>query len=283
MNDQDNVRRVAPERLSTARDMAHKAVQLVSKAARANLAPVPDDSHSNLGWDRKRGAFLSQPIVGMNGAYFIGFAVSDFELIFICDGEKIATRKLAGGTDADAAEWLDAQLANTGLEPTASTTLPYDLPASVEQISTYAIDGIAEDLNVLASWFKLAEKVLAAFAENYREIEPGPSPLRCWPHHFDLATDVSLEEGDFETARRVGVGISPGDESYDEPYFYISPSPHLNLDSLPQLTAPGHWHTQGFVGAIATATEVLSVSNISNELPLFIDDAFTIGRKALGI
>ena len=87
MNDQDNVRRVAPERLSTARDMAHKAVQLVSKAARANLAPVPDDSHSNLGWDRKRGAFLSQPIVGMNGAYFIGIAVSDFELIFICDAE----------------------------------------------------------------------------------------------------------------------------------------------------------------------------------------------------
>ena len=88
--------------------------------------------------------------------------------------------------------------------------------------------------------------------------------------------------GDFGTARAVEVGISPGDESYGEPYFYISPSPQLNIDNLPHLPTPGHWHTKGFVGAIATATEVLSMSNISNELPLFIDDAFTIGRKALG-
>ena len=179
MNDTDNVRRVAPERLSTARDLAHKAVQMVSKAARANLAPVPDDSHSNLGWDRKRGAFLSQPIAGMNGAYFIGFAVSDFELIFTCDGDKIATRCIAGDTDADAADWLDAQLANTGLEPTASTTLPYDLPASVERIGTYEIGAISEDLKALTSWFMLADKVLVAFAEKYRDLEPGPGPLRC--------------------------------------------------------------------------------------------------------
>lgn len=283
MNDQDNVRRIAPAGLSAARDLAHKAVQLVTKAARANLASASDDSHSNLGWDRKRGAFLSQPIVGKNGTTFIGLVVSGFELIVVRDGQVIATRKLAGDTDADAAAWLDTQLSNNCLEPAISTTLPYDLPASVEKISTYVLDGVAVELEALASWYMLADKVLAATAEKYAHLRPGPSPVRCWPHHFDIASYVGLEEGEFETARGIGVGMSPGDSTYGEPYFYINPWPHLSPDSLPQLPAPGHWHTQGFVGAIASASEVLSLSDIDKELPIFTVAAIAIGRTMLGV
>lgn len=283
MNNQDNVRQIAPARLGMARDLTHKAVQLVTKAARANLAPASDDSHSNLGWDRERGAFVSQPMAGKHGTHFVGFAVSDFELTIVRDGQEIATRRLVGDTDADAADWLDAQLVNTGLEPTASTTLPYDLPASVERIGTYTFDGVAEELGVLASWYMLADRVLSDFAAKNGELNPGPSPVRCWPHHFDIATYVGLEKGDFETARGIGIGMSPGDESYGEPYFYINPWPQLGPDGLPSLPAPGHWHRDGFVGAIATATEVFSLSDISKELPLFIDAAFVIGRKALAV
>ena len=282
MSDQDNVRRIAPARLNTARDLAHKAVQLVTKAARANLTPAPDDSHSNLGWDRKRGAFLSQPIMDKNGTTFIGFAISGFELIVIRDGHEIATRNLAGVADADASGWLDTQLTDIGLEPTGSTTLPYDLPASAGRIDIYTVDGVAEDLAVLASWYMLADEVLTASAEKLTHLHPGPSAVRCWPHHFDIATYVSLEEGDFETARGIGVGMSPGDGTYGEPYFYVNPWPHLSPDTLPQLPAPGHWHTQDFVGAIATASEVLSLSDVDKELPHFADAAIAIGRTMLG-
>jgi len=282
MGDLDNLRRIAPARLNTARDLAHKAVQLVTKAARANLAAAPDDSHSNLGWDGKRGAFRSQPIVGRNGTIVSGFAVSAFELIVIGDGREIATHKLAGVADADAAEWLDIQLADAGLEPTNATTLPYDLPASVERIDTYALDGVGEALEVLASWYTLADEVLEASAEKLNDVHPGPSAVRCWPHHFDIATYISLEDGDFETARGIGIGMSPGDDTYGEPYFYINPWPHLSPDALPQLPAPGHWHTQGFVGAIATASEVLSLSDIDKDLPRFADAAVAIGRTMLG-
>lgn len=282
MNDENSLRRVSPERLSRARDLTHKAAQLVTKAARANLAPLPDDSHSNLTWDRDRGAFLSQPIVGGDGPYFVGLAVSGLELIVVRDGREIAARKLAGDTDNDATDWLDAQLAAAGLAPIASTSLPYDLPSSVERISAYELDGGADDLAVLASWYRLADELLSAFAERNQDLKPGPSPVRCWPHHFDIATYVGLEKGGGETARGIGIGMSPGDESYDEPYFYINPWPHPDPDGLPQLPPPGHWHTQGFVGAIATATEILSLSTISGELPLFISAAFATGRKILG-
>ena len=40
----------APTELAEARELCHTAAQWGSKAARANLAPKADDSHSNLGW-----------------------------------------------------------------------------------------------------------------------------------------------------------------------------------------------------------------------------------------
>ncbi|MDH3233508.1 MAG: hypothetical protein OEQ29_08265 [Alphaproteobacteria bacterium] len=254
----------------------------MTKAARANLPAAPDDSHSNLGWDRRRWAFLTQPIPGTNGTIAIGFAVASFELFLVRDGRETAACKLAGLADADAASWLDTELAKTDLQPISAATLPYDLPASVEQISTYTLDGVTEELEVLASWYSLADRVLQALVEKHSDVHPGPSPVRCWPHHFDIATYISLEEGDFETARGIGVGMSPGDDTYGEPYFYVNPWPHLSPDTLPELPAPGHWHTQGFVGAIATASEVRSLSDIDKELPLFADAAVAIGRTMLG-
>src|SRR6267142_868339 len=47
---------------------------------------------------------------------------------------------------------------------------------------------------------------------------PGPGPLLCGPHHFDLAMLVRLDAGASESARSVGVGVSPGDEFYAQPY-----------------------------------------------------------------
>ena len=161
--------------------------------------------------------------------------------------------------------------------------LPYDLPASVAGIEVYSTDGLGDALAALSAWFSLADAQLADFAAAQARLLPGPSPVRCWPHHFDIATYVGLGAGDAETARGIGVGMSPGDESYGQPYFYINPWPHLDAASLPELPPPGHWHTQGFVGAIATAEKVLSLSDIETELPTFIAAAFAIGRKKLGV
>ena len=52
----------SPTALVRARNLTHHAVQWVSKAARANLEAVADDSHAGLFWNTERGAFLSQPL-----------------------------------------------------------------------------------------------------------------------------------------------------------------------------------------------------------------------------
>ena len=283
MTDIDIIRRVAAADLGPARDLAHRAVQLISKAVRANLAAADDDSHANLGWDAERGAFTAHPLAGRNGALVAAVSVADLSLRLIDDGHEMARYALAGRADEEAVAWLDGQLRDRGLQPAAGVTLPYDLPGTVAAVDRYDSDGRSDDLAALAAWYALAHEGLAGFAGRIGDVTLGPSPVRCWPHHFDIATYVGLEAGDAETARGVGVGMTPGDDSYDEPYFYINAWPHLGADDLPPAPSPAHWHTQGFVGIIATAGEMLAMRDIAADLGPFLDAAFDQSRRLLGL
>lgn len=278
---ENELRRCAPETLSSARAIGHKAAQFATKAARANLPAEPDDSQSNLGWDGSLNGFLSQPLGSQGAPYFVGVLLSPLKLTFVKGDQPVAALDLGNVSESAAAEWLDTQLEQVGLKPSSAVTLPYELPPEVAEIETFHSGAEAATLTALAAWFDLAHSLLSEFAAGKASMSPGPSPVRCWPHHFDIATYVGLEVGDFETAKGIGVGMSPGDESYDQPYFYINPWPHLDPKELPDPPAPGHWHTDGFVGAIATAQEVLSLSDIAGKLPLFLERGFAIGHEKI--
>ncbi len=276
------IRRCAPKDLGRARAMGHKIIQFVTRAARANLPAEPDDSHSNIGWSSSLKSFLSQPFKGNGSATFIGASISPLSIGVFRDAQIVAALPLENTTEGDAAAWLDTELQQLGLNPASSVTLPYELPKHVADTRTFSSGADSAALSTLSAWFDLAHSLLSEFAVANAQLSPGPSPVRCWPHHFDIATYVSLEAGDFESAKAIGVGMSPGDENYDQPYFYINPWPHLDAAELPELPVPGHWHSEGFVGAIATADEILSSSEIRETLARFVAGAFSIGRKRLG-
>ena len=96
------------------------------------------------------------------------------------------------------------------LAPGASLGAPpvVRVAADVAAIGSYALAPAAHGLHALAAWYGLADAVLTEVAARHKDIHPGPSAVRCWPHHFDIATYVALEEGDFEVARGVGIGLS---------------------------------------------------------------------------
>jgi hypothetical protein len=75
--------------------------------------------------------------------------------------------------------------------------------------------------------------------------------------------------------------MSPGDAYYPQPYFYISPWPAPPVDGLPRLPVPGHWHTLGFVAAVATGEELLSMPEPRAGMRRFIDAAIAIARGLL--
>ncbi len=262
----------SPETLASARNVAHAAAQFLYRAAVANVAPMPAYEHTNLGWNVGKRAFQTH---ALNDAGLM--AELRLDPLTLCLGD--AELPLAGISSADALEWLDDRLGAQELNPASATKVTYDLPDEVSAMATFWND---DGLPTLAAWFELAAVSLQAQADQISDINPGPSAVRCWPHHFDIATYVSLEAGNAEEARGIGVGMSPGDSSYAEPYFYLNAWPHLDQKHLTTPVLPGHWHTEGFVGSIATATEILSLADPEAATAEFLQESFAISRSALG-
>ena len=110
----------------------------------------------------------------------------------------------------------------------------------------------------LAAWFSNAELLLDKIRKQLSGRKLVASPVCCWPHHFDLAILTTLPKRAAEATGYVGVGLSPGDEYYDEPYFYVSVYPKPDPSTLPTLPMFGHWHTHEFMAAVAPAHKIVA-------------------------
>jgi len=145
-----------------------------------------------------------------------------------------------------------------------------------ESAAVYAAAELAEFLRVLAVWYSNANAVLGAMRLDIIGRIPDVPPVRCWPHHFDLDTLITVAPG-----RTTGVGFSPGDDFYDAPYFYVSLYPGPDVASLPRLPAIGHWHAKPFTAAIATARRIVEAGDQKREVEAFLHDAVEIAIKVL--
>ena len=267
------LRNPEPTALAAARALAHRAVQWPARAARANLDPTPDDSHASLAWDPDMAALLSQPL---DGGVRVGLHVAVLELVF-AKGSRSEIFALTGKPETEAGDWLDGKLAAAGLKPASATKLPYEMPP--------ALFGRAADeaprLAALGVWFAAGAELLEELRRKHQHFKPGPSPVRCWPHHFDVAILVALDEG--QAARSIGIGVSPGDDYYAQPYLYLSPYPKPDTNDLPQLPPGGRWHTRDFFGAVATGTDILALPEPRAGLVKIVDAAFEESLRRLHV
>jgi hypothetical protein len=272
----------APTALVKARTLAHHAAQWATRAARANLQAAPDDSHSILTWDGERSALFSQPLpadgANVRVGLRIGLGTAGPALIILRGDIVLDTYELAGRRDSMVGVWLDSALRALGLKPASGVTLPYTIPShAVARGSVYNFSGEAEAFAELARWMAAAVDLLEDVRRGLPAALPDADTPRCWPHHFDIATLLRLDTAD-GTARSIGIGVSPGDHYYAQPYVYVSPSPHPNAAQLPVLPPPGHWHTQGFVGAVATGDEILALAERRTGIFAFVRGACETGH-----
>jgi len=273
--------RKAPTTLVRARNFAHHAAQWVGKAARANLEAVPDDSHASFEWDAAHGALFSQPLPAAGADVRVGLRVGGLALVIMRSGVVLDTFELAGRRDSLIGVWLDSALRALGLKPASDiAALPYSMSAhSVVRGGAYSCSGEAEAFDELARWYGAAADLLGEVRTSLVDVQPGP--VYCWPHHFDIATLVRIDHGDAGTAQSIGMGFSPGDVHYPQPYAYVTPWPHFKPEDMDFLPPPGHWHTQGFVGAVVTGEEILMMEDRRSGLLEFMSAAFNIGRIRL--
>jgi len=256
-----------PAALTSARLEAHHAVQLVGQVGTTWLTHDAAFQYGNLSWDPARGVFVGREVEGLHGALHL-----ESLTWWVLRGEEVLARKPAiGATVAEGAAWFRETLVAAGLPDRPLQAEEWDLPAHAVQQGA-AFEG-AGDRAALARWFDAALALLAP-------ISSAGSELRCWPHHFDLATLITVEaHEDPHQAKTIGVGFSPGDGGIDEPYLYVTPWPYPP-EPWPSPALPdGSWNPEGWFGAVLRASDV--ADRDADRLRAFADAAIEACRSIL--
>lgn len=230
------------EELVEARLQVHHAAQFAAAFGISYLPAQSDDSHTNMEWLDRHGALASNHTGTPDTR--IAVRLHPFALLVLdADDAIVDSRMLDGVILADALRWVQAQLARRGFEPTR-----YTLKRHYEIPHHRVADGAAFDavtsqhqFEELARWYSNASWVL----EQLVAATPNASQVRCWPHHFDIATLLEVAPG-----KTISVGMEPGDDYWREPYFYasMSPAPPANVPR-PELAGDGVWNTRDWIGA----------------------------------
>jgi hypothetical protein len=269
-----NVGDVPPRQLHDARLQVHHAAQVAVAATIAYLPHASDDSHTSLGWSRAHRGLVTHPIAGFRVVVLpatLSLAIAD-------DQDQLTSSfDLSGRTVADAYDWLGTEVSHRGLNRSKLTPKKhYEIPAHLVASGGQFALGDGRAFVDLERWWMASEPILEHLVKTVR----GASAVRCWPHHFDIATLISVAP-----SKTIGVGLSPGDEFYDEPYFYVGPYPYPPLDALPPL-ASGHWHTSPWLGAVLTGSEIVAHASAHDRYALvsgYIDSAIGACRSAMGV
>ena len=255
------VGRVLPSTLSDARLQLHWAAQLVSAPGHTLLPVEVDYSHTNLEWDPSLGV-LKGRAVGSEPLY-AALAFEGLDLL-VLGAEREHSLGLAGRSMEQALAWLAQKIC----DDSDGLKLPeHDMPQHpLGEGAAFSDAGREEERAELAAWFANATTLIRELVAE----EPNASPVRCWPHHFDVASSITLDPGQTaQSARSIGVGLSPGDGSYDQPYFYVTPWPYPETDKLPSLPVGVEWHTEGWTGAVLTAEKVISTPHDEREVTVW--------------
>jgi hypothetical protein len=251
--------------LENARKQIHQAAQLPAIAGRCLNPEDRGDVYAALSWDKKQSRLTSHPLEASR--FRAALSISTFDLVIINKkDESVIHFNLKSKTYDEAFSWLTENLRQLGFDSNRlNKKLPYQIPeyptAKGEPFNHTNPAAFAE----LQKYYTNAVFILETISKKEKDV----SQVRCWPHHFDIATLITIEKNsDPEKTKTIGVGLSPGDESYNEPYFYISPWPYPeNKDNLPKPNY-GHWYNQGWFGGVLTASEIIRQKDKSEQLKI---------------
>lgn len=284
MNDIDpwiGLAAVQPSALADATLELHWATQILAAAGQTFAEPQEDDSHRAMVWDGRLRGFLGAPFA--DGYPFrLGLRVEDLTLQII-DRTDAALGELALGglTLEDGYVWLRTGLSQymggTGPVIERPDFAPPEHPAG--EGSRFSEDNSAERA-ALAALYGGA----AALLDELTAATPGSSPVRCWPHHFDIATLVRVRDAQGEDpARTVGVGMAPMGGTYEGWYWYVTPWPYPPPEALPALRPPASWHTEGWTGAVLRGSDVVAMPERERRarVAAFLEEASRAAKSLL--
>ncbi len=278
----DQLGAVAPRSLTDARLQLHWAAQVAAAVGHTFGTPRPDDSQSSFEWQSARRILVGQP-VGPAPPVRAALRPSDLTLLLAdVSGAQLAASRLAGMTLDQTYAWMERALAKEaqGLPGSSLERRDYEMPA--HDVADGGAFGAPDPaFEELGRWYSMAATLLAQL----RAEGPNVSPVRCWPHHFDIGVLLAIDPESTPNARSIGVGLSPGDGSYSEPYWYVNLWPVPERAEFPPLDL-GHWHADGWRGAVLTGTELVAGARDggaqAQATRAFLQSAIEAARTVLG-
>lgn len=130
-------------------------------------------------------------------------------------------------------------------------------PTTATESDSPPLGDVDEDLRISAETVAFLDRwwgTVTAALEQLRadDASVDPSRVQLWPGHFDPA----IEAGDEN--RRASIGGSPGDDSSDEPYLYVSAwwPDRLTIDN-----SDGFWNAEGYTGALLPLSELAGAND----------------------
>ena len=233
----------------------HYAIQPIASCGEKFAPPKADFSHTSLSYEPNAGSFRGAYL--KNTEKYVGFDIDGFSL-FISDqnGNHISEKVLFGLTLQESFDWLASELQRLGFSDAEIEFPKYpEFPEHLlKKDSTRFSDQVRKEINLLHKYYRGSYFLFKKF-EQSREIQ---EPIIVWPHHFDMAFLKKLTKDNEKEGLSIGVGFSPGDEHYNEPYWYVSPWPYPEDNSvLKPLNSPGFWHTKGFVSCILKSSSII--------------------------
>lgn len=243
--------------LRDTRQQLHWAAQLVSALGTTLCEPKADDSHTNLEWLEDELGLAGRVIPGPEPLRAL-LRFPDVSLVLLREGdegrEHLAELTLAGKGVDEALAWLSARVGELLGRAIELARPDHAMPEHrVDPRGEAAVFGAYVDhaLVELTRWYQNGDRALRELAAQ----EPRAGEVRCWPHDFDIATRIVVERtAEGEVRRSLGVGMTPGDGSYADAYWYVTPWPYPKQPELAPLAGGGIWHREDWVGAVLTAT-----------------------------
>lgn len=263
---------ITRESLSAARLQAHYGALVLASTAHSLLEHRQDDSHTNLGVDVRTGSLITRSLDAESGVA-LALDLPAWQFVLRRGSVRLTAVDVAGLTLDASMEWVASQLRDVLTSRVLIERRQFpDFPESPimggEAFAEPASGARAE----LARWFGNGLGLFQTLDE------PGWDDARVWPHHFDLGMLRTEVEGQ---DKMIGLGLSPGDEHHDQPYFYCSPYPAPGSTAdLPNLGV-GEWQTDGFVSAIVKGETLAAAPSQGEAATAYLRDALRACRELL--
>ncbi len=254
-----------PQQFVEARLQLHYAVQCIAAVGAALADPVADYSHTSMSWEPVGAqAGLVGGVVPVAYPFRVGLDLMTLTLVLLNPTlDLIATSKLESRTLNQALDWLKAEIKPRGaaVETIQLLQHPDDFPHhSLAEGDSFKAP---QTLPMEAVWAYLSHT--HAVLQSIKASLPQASPIRIWPHHFDMAFTWDRLDPVTQVTQSIGVGLSPGDQIISKPYWYVTIWPYPEPNALPELPKVGYWHTEGWTGAVLQATTLLASEQPSSD------------------